>query len=373
MINSKYMKKRIITNITLFLAAVVLTTGVGSYIYYRNRPVNVYERGLKKTLEATRTSVQNTINTSGDINELNSQTFFCSTDKEKNILEVTKIDKDIQSQVLVVGNELYLKDNSKYVNIADSDYLKKFTNNMKLEGNKIYDDFQEKIRESISKKNLEMKKEKVTIGNKDYVLRMIDLVVPKEKAEEIISAYVKDDFESNADTLIDETISTQQTLSNATFSEKEKQSLKDKMKEQLLGNLQEKLDNMKYSDITIRVGIDDDGYIRYREENYTMTLEGKNSTIQNITQYLAFGKDVQITNPDTIEKEDLETYLENQKEKQKNNIKNNALEHPNGEIDITKAKDTTEKVVVVGKDNKENTDKDSTVESVKNASGEAEQ
>ena len=324
-------------------------------MYYINRPVNVYERGLKKTLAATKTSVQNTINTKGDINELNSQTFLCSTDKEKNLIEVTKVDKNIQSQLLIVGDTLYLKDNEKYVNIADSNYLSKFTNNMNLEGNSIYDNFQEKIRESISKDNLEMKKENMTIGGKEYTLKMINLVVPKEKAQEIISAYVKDDFEKNADTLIDETIQTQETLSNKPFSDEEKKSLTEKMKEQLMGNLKEKIDNMGYSDITIKVGIDNAGYVRYREENYTMALEGKNSIIQNVTEYVAFGKDVQITNPDTIEKEDLETYLEKQKEKQKENIKNNALENPNGEVDLSKANKEAE-VVVSEKTKDENTE-----------------
>lgn len=337
------MVKNKIINIIMFCIFVIAGTGAGSYIYYINQPVNVYERALKKTISENRTSIKNTVNTTGEIDGLTSQTILCSTDKEQKILEVSKADSDTQAQLLIVNNTLYLKDKEKYVNIADNNYIKTFTNNIKMAGNTDYDNFQEKIQESISKENLQLTKVTKKIGNIDVDLRMVDLVVPQKKAEKLISEYVKKDYEENAKKLVEETVAAQEKISNIKYTEEETNKLKAKLNKKIEDNLKEKLDNMSYSDIKIKVGIDNKGYIRYKEEKYSITLEGKSSNIQNITEYIAFGKNVEITNPNTIEKESLEEYLNNQKEKQKTSVKDSALNDPDGNLDLSISTKTEEK------------------------------
>lgn len=249
-------------------------------------------------------------------------------------LKKDKTESRDSSELLVVDKLLYLKDGDNYIEITDSNYLDTFTNNMKIEGNEIYNVFQEKIRNSFDKKNIKKENIVKTIDDIEYNLIEYTLVVPKEEAKDIISSYIKDDFEKNLKQLVSETIDTQEKTNENKMSEEDKVKLKEEMESLLNINLEEKIKNMEFSDISIKVDVDKSGYIRYRNESYSINIEGKTNQLENITEYLSFGKDVKITNPNDIKIKDLDLYLNEQKEKEKKQVKSFILENPDKEINL---------------------------------------
>lgn len=341
---SKKLHKHL-NKILIGLGACIVLVGVSYFAYDYTKPFNVYERAFAKTNKENKVNIQNTLITSGEIEELNSQAIEYSVDRDKKIIEMKKNNgnDDSKTEILIDDKTLYLKiEDGKYVNIVDSDYLNEFTNNIKIEGNNIYDTFQEKIRDSFDKENIQENTIDKKIGDKDYKLKELTLVVPKEKAKDIILSYIKEDFYENSDKLIDETIKVQEqsyAKDGKQLSDEDKQKLKEQMSKIFATNLEDKLKNIEYSDITIKVGIDKSGYIRYREESYDVIMDNKSNTLRNITEYVSFGNDVTLTNPKEIELMDYEEYVNKKKQENKEEIKKYALENPDEDINLTKIKE----------------------------------
>lgn len=339
-------KKSII--ILILISLIMCIIGLSYFIYNFNKPFNIYERAYSQTIKENKIFIKNTLITSGDIEELNSQSIEYSVDKNKKIIDIIKNNgKDNEkSQLLIEDKKLYLKtEDEKYVNITNSSYLDEFTNNMKIEGNNVYDEFQQQIRDSFDKNNILKEKINKRIGDIDYKLIELTLTVPKEKAKEIISSYIKKDFSENSQELVEETILAQEQSILSTgksLSNEDKKKLENEMLNLLKTNLEKKIESMDYSDITIKVCVDTEGYIRYREESYDIIIGEKTNTLKNITEYVLFGNNVEITNPKKIDIIDFETYIKEQKEKHKEEIKDFALENPDEDLSISNVKQKTE-------------------------------
>lgn len=331
-------KKNIITPICIF--SIFLIVSISIYIYNYTKPYNLYVRALSQTTKEKQVLIQSTLNTKGELKELKSKSIKYSLDRDKKIIYLTKNEDDEETELLVYEKTLYLKiDENKFAKITDSSYLDKFTNDVKYDGDSTYDDFQKQIRDNIDKNNIKKEKIEKQIGETNYELTQLTLTVPKDMAKEIISNYLLKDFNENLESLVNETVDLQETQLLETenpMTNEDKESLKEEMTKILTSNLEEKIKNMNFSDITIKIAIDKKGYIRYREEEYIMEIDGEKSNISNINEYICFGKNTSIIDPKGIEVIDYKDYLEEQKLLNQEKVLKYTVENPNEDIDIQK-------------------------------------
>lgn len=325
---------------------IVLFVFIGSCtIYSYTRPFNIYQRAVTKTMKENKTHIKNELISSGEIDELKSQQIEYSIDKKNQFVEIKgdSIGEDC-TEMLISKDKLYLKYGDDYVNIMDSDYINSLTNkltsSLNLDGDNIYDDYQQELINSIDKKNITKERVIQNINNKDMPLTMLTLTIDKDKAKDLIHSYIEKNFSKNMDQLVDETIAAQVSLtkaSNITYTSDDIKTLKNIMLDNLKKSLQEKLNTIEYSDMKMLIGVDSIGYIRYREEEYELSIDNKKNSIKNTTEYLDFGKNVNLTNLDSVKVLSVEEFLANKKETQKEELKNFALKNPNKEISIENA------------------------------------
>lgn len=331
-----------IRNVILGISSAIIILGTSLYIYDCTRPYNIYEKAITKTENENIKHIKNKLISNGEIEELSSQSIDYMVDNTKKIIEIKKniLGKDETSEMLIVDNKLYSKDGEEYINIIDSDYLEEVTSNIKIEGNTTYDNYRDLLMDSVESKDIVMTKETKKVDNKDVALKVFSLTIDKEKAKNIISTYIEKDYIENLDVLVNETINSQIEISKATnveYTEEEIQELNTQLKIALETSLKEKLNTIEYSDIKILVGVDSSGYVRYREESYDISIDGKGNTITNITEYIAFGSTVEITNPDNIKIKTVEEMVQKQTEEKKKTLKEYALDNPDKEVSVAAA------------------------------------
>lgn len=317
---------------------------LGINIYNYMKPYNIYVRALEKTNNENIMYIKNKITSTGDINGLENQSLEYKINKKDNIMEIKKnlLGLEGSNDIYIHGEKIYLKYKDKYVNFVDSDFMNKIFSNLKVKGNTSYENYEKQIREKIDKNHITKETIVKNINDMDLELKLYTMTINKNDAKKIISSYIKESFNNNLDELIDETVSTQielSKLSQKEYTEDEISLLKKELKNTLLTTLNNKIDNMDYSDIILKVGIDNNGYIKYREENYNLTIEGKINNIKNVTEYLDFGKNVvfeDINDSNIISKEE---YLKQQTNEQKKEIKDYALQNPEEDISLSNVKE----------------------------------
>lgn len=332
---------KLIKNIAISLGSVISILGISYFCYDYTRPYNIYKRAIAKTDKQNIFHIKNKLISEGDLDELFSQEVEYKVNKSKKVIEVFKTaeDNETKQEILIVDDKLYIKNGNEYSDILDSTYMKEITNGLKIKGNDIYDEFNSKLQNSIDKDSISVKKDVKKINNEDVSLKMINLNIDDKKAKKIISKYIEEDYLSNLNNLVDETIDSQVEVakkSNITYiSDEEIANLKEELTKALKENLENKLSSMKYSDIQIKIGVDKHGYIRYSEENYTVSIDGKNNNIKNVTNYIAFGKKVGVTDPKTIKVKEIDKLIEKSKSNQKEEYKEYALENADKEVTLS--------------------------------------
>lgn len=351
------MKKSKLKIILSSLGCMFILVVGGLYAYDYIQPYKMYQRALSQTTKEKKVLMQTTSETTNELNEIVTKSMKYALDRENKTFYLTKEEDNKETELLVHEKSLYLKiGDNEYTKITDSSYLDSFTNDIKYDGDTDYEEFQKQITQNIDRNNIKKETVERKIGDKDYNLTQLTLTVPKDIAKELISNYLVKDFNNNLDKLVDETISLQEIQFSTTdtpITEEDKENLKEEMTKLLSENIKEKVESIEFSDIKIEIAIDNKGYIRYRNESYEMIMDGTKNTINNINEYIDFGKNVEIISPDDIDLVDYEEYLEKQKEINQEKILKYTIENPAEAIDVQKIS-LTEDESINSEENKKN-------------------
>lgn len=329
-----------IKRILLGMGSLVMIFGISYGIYQYNKPTNLYERAVNKTEKQNKSHIKNTLISTGDLEELTSQSIDYLIDKKDKVIQVKKTieGSNETSELLLVKDKVYVKTDDYYVDFANSEYLNSITDNLLVEGNSSYDEFQKALYKNVNKDTMRVEKEVKKIDGKDTKLKVLYLTIEKEKSKEIISSYIEKEYLSDLDLIVNETVKSQVEMSKSAdikFSEEDINKLKTELRTLLEKRLKEKISTIQYSDISIKLGVDSSGLIRYKEENYTLSIEGKENSIQSTTEYLDFGSSVEVTDPTKVTIKSLDEAMNEKKEEKKEEYKDYALENPDKNVSLS--------------------------------------